>query len=992
MKVYKNIIRRSFLMVMMFMMGTVAVFADVHSLEYYDTNVRNHFKNQRWQQGKRLLDEGYELYSGNSVMNELQGWYYYHYKKYDQARYYIVKSLREEPSNIHSRELIINVEEESKNYSSAICYINEMLEYNPYNRGWWRRKIALYRKIGNNVEADRLLQRLRQIYPDDPQVKKDMSYQSELDYYNSKKVGNTEGQLKALRELVTLHPKNAAAYMDLANLYLQLGRNGEAAEVAGEGVKNTGSVELVRKRVAILMEMGNFTEANNYLTGYMRTNRSNALADLQRNLQMEMAYAALQNDPYTMFGKVYETQHSDEALTYLINTAMSRGYYDDALGYLSDAKKKKGETEEIMYKLYIVNSRLGNKNTANSLLTRFVEKFPKNTDAIEELATLRFEQASSLMLAGQYAEAIPYLEYTSSNSTDSATINDATSRLYNCYIETKNYERAIEMLQVLSPKISKVRYALMQSNLQVMRHRQPEALRILKEAYDEAATDADRYLLASAYEEVAVPYVKALMERGMVRQANTYAVEAVQISPRSIDLLNQAISTSYRLGNKEEYMSLVARARLSYPDDPAFIVKEAGIFTMEKNYKSAIESLRRYLDIYIGDSSIINAFSENSELYALQCLKQKHPYEAMVVVDSALLYNRTSNTLLYTKGRIFEDLHEYDSAYVYQLYYKPTLMDFKEHKHHLEEILYRGAKNEIYLEYMYYRPGAEDKITGTAFASYTRKLKKNSYTFSLGYAGRDGSVAKDLAVDEQIPGGVGVQPGFTWSHIFNSRWSGDVSIAWANRYMPKWTLKASLTRNMKNDWTLGGRVSWRLLDSYSALYNVVHNPAAAGTTDPEYVSLFAGWNHSRKSMFNLGATLSKTMGIFAFSGSADLMYLNKNVYVSGSLKGQLFPIDGNHSHVFASGGLGTAPELSLIDRSMPTSFNRINTFVSWGGLYVVNRHLSMGITGDWYTSFNNKEKAGTEYLSESSIYQTTVSVSTSYRNLFFVHGHLYITF
>ena len=105
---------------------------DIHLPDYYDTTVRAAFKRGNWEGGKRLLDEGLKRYPDVSTLNELAGRYYYHKKAYDDARFYLVRALRDNNANVEAKQLIINVEEETRNYSSAICYVNELLEIHPY--------------------------------------------------------------------------------------------------------------------------------------------------------------------------------------------------------------------------------------------------------------------------------------------------------------------------------------------------------------------------------------------------------------------------------------------------------------------------------------------------------------------------------------------------------------------------------------------------------------------------------------------------------------------------------------------------------------------------------------------------------------------------------------------------------------------------------------------------------------------------------------------
>ena len=65
------------------------------------------------------------------------------------------------------------------------------------------------------------------------------------------------------------------------------------------------------------------------------------------------------NDPYVLYGKVYETSKSDEALDYMLNTAVTRGYNDDALYYLAEAKRRRGEQTSLLYKEYLCTSGWG---------------------------------------------------------------------------------------------------------------------------------------------------------------------------------------------------------------------------------------------------------------------------------------------------------------------------------------------------------------------------------------------------------------------------------------------------------------------------------------------------------------------------------------------------------------------------------------------------------------------------------------------------------
>ena len=150
--------------------------------EQYAQIVQEHFANEEWEAGKELLEEGLQKYPNVSDLEWLMGKYWFHEKNYDQSRYHLVKAIDDNYNNVNAKHLLVDVEDITENYSSAICYVNELLEVNPYWRGLWRRKIELYRKQNNDVEADRLLKRINQIYPNDTILRKDYIYSMEVGY------------------------------------------------------------------------------------------------------------------------------------------------------------------------------------------------------------------------------------------------------------------------------------------------------------------------------------------------------------------------------------------------------------------------------------------------------------------------------------------------------------------------------------------------------------------------------------------------------------------------------------------------------------------------------------------------------------------------------------------------------------------------------------------------------------------------------------------
>ena len=97
------------------------------------------FKQERWEEAKQVVDIGLRETPYDSDLLMLNGKYYHYKRNNDKARYNLIKSLQYDPNNVDAKQILTNVEIEDKHYSAAICYINELLEVNPYWKGLWRK-------------------------------------------------------------------------------------------------------------------------------------------------------------------------------------------------------------------------------------------------------------------------------------------------------------------------------------------------------------------------------------------------------------------------------------------------------------------------------------------------------------------------------------------------------------------------------------------------------------------------------------------------------------------------------------------------------------------------------------------------------------------------------------------------------------------------------------------------------------------------------------
>ena len=941
---------------------------------YYDEMVRNYFKSGQWAAGKKLLDEGMKEYSYVSALNELMGQYYYHFKLYDKARYHLINALKDDNSNHQARELLVKVEEETKNYSSAIVYVNELLEVSPYSEHLWRKKIALYRYLGNDHEADILLERLRSIYPENERIQKDWNYRMEMKYLQQHKEGDAQAQFGTLRQLIQISPKNPEYYMALSNLLLQYGHDAEAAEIAGEGSVTTNSPSLVEKKVGILAGMNRFDEARAYLASLKHTQYSSLATRLSKDLQMDAARASQMNDPYIQYAKAYDTNHSSEALTFLLNTSISRGYYDDALEYIAETKKQQGnkETPELLYKEYLVNRRLGNVTRANNLLNKLYDMNPDNEEVATELARINNDKAQEFMRYEQYDEAIPLLIKASQDKVDPELRKASMLKLFNCYLMSKQYSDAQQTLDEYNRLFPYNAYRQQKARVYAEQGLPTKALDVLREGYL-YGSDSLKSEYANIYEEIATPYIKDLIEQGMLFIADSQIKDAVEICPNSNSILRMGITTSQLLRNEEQAMKYIQIGREEFPDDPLFIIKEAQMCQVQGDDRQAIDIMSPLLETYIGDSTVIGTYVASCQSLAQKYMKKKQYDSAMALVDSALTIWPTHTELLYTKGLIYKDMREYDKAFEYMNMYKPSLAELPAHRRLLNDVLSKTYSNTLEFEYQQARRGTSPSISANAAARYTRRTLRNEYTFELNYLGRDGTA--DEGASEMVEGGTGVMVGGQLKHHFSKQFNAYGKVGWANKYFPEWTIKGGVSYELPRSWTLNLDGSFRRIQTYEGVFE---------QRADKYVVL--GWLRKFKRLYSASLGVSKAYDQFIVSGGVNGFVLTNNFFFSGQAKLQFFPVEGDHSNIFATAGLGTAPENSIIDMSLPSTFDHLNTFVGLGGYYNFNQHLGFSLSGTWYTMYTQNEGQ------TSGLLETNPSFAITYINMFYVNASVVINF
>ena len=956
--------------------------------EQYAQAVQSYFTDEQWEEGKSLLDEGLEKFPNVSDLQWLMGKYWHHAKDFDKSRFHLIKAVDDNYNNVNAKHLLVDVEEITKNYSSAICYVNELLEVNPYWRGLWRRKIILYRKQGNDVEANRLLKRINQIYPNDTILRKDYIYTVEEGYQTMRKTGNRKEAINQLKELLRISPKNEEYYLDMINLNLQEGDQEAALDWTSSALSEIpSSITLTRKRVGILNELSRYPEALAFLRIQMKTSNSPGLRQLYNEQLLEAARAEKQRDPYVLYGMVYEGGKNKEALDYLLSTSLTRGYNDDALHYIREAKKMYGNTDKgILYKEYLLYRQMNEEELAFSSLNKLYGMYPDDYDIAHGMCELHMKKAEKLMELGLYSEALPHTVFVSQKQIDNEMNNTALERTLGCYINLKRYNEALAILDTLTLRNPNYENGVLKrATILDKMDKTEDALLLYLSAIEHADNDM-RMFYVIGYEEIAVPYIKKCLEAGATFKAYDIANQLLKLNPSSDLGLRYAINSAGMLGKYDKFEEYTQQGLSYYPDEPFYKVKQATLLDREKQYGLSIDLLEPVLEKYPGNKELVGAFSQSSEYRALELSKLKEPDKALAVLDTALLYDSQSKSLKYTKGLVYEANRQSDSAYYYQKYYEPSIMEYRSFQRHLAGLRSMMFKNELALTYLQARYGEEDIITSVATAEYSRKRKNDVFTGRFNYAGRTGSANNSMDPEEQTPGGVGVQIQGEWTHRFSPKWSGTINAAYATKYFPQIAADISFRHYMKNDWEIGGHLGYRATSTYDKQFRLSEN-ALNGSIDvnKDGVWEFDSWKESKANLFTAGADVAKTIDQVWLNAKLDLHLYKSSFYYNTQVQAKYFPADDGRTNLMATGSIGSAPETAVLDYALPGSFSHTNTMVGLGGQYMINSNISIGLMGTWNTYYN-QTAVRTGGINDPG------HTKTLYKNLYNIYAQIYISF
>ena len=903
----------------------------------YAEKVSNLFSQHRWAKGKELLDQAMEYYPEEAGLHYLAGRYWWNGKDYDKARYHLVKACQINYHYMDAKTLLVNLEEMTGNYSSAICYVNELLEVNPYWKGLWLRKVDLYKKMGNFEEANTLLQRLSQIYPNDASINSDYFDVLETTYQQARQSGDQTAAEDALKEIVRMTPTDIDYQLAYANILIRKGKMTDALENLTAAINaNPGSVPLIKKATDILMETGRSSAALTMVRSQMAQRRSSDLERLYAMLLEESARMENEADVYQMYTRIYDSDKGIEALQYLMNQSIKRGYYDDAIYYISEMRQKRGDSPRWYMMEYDVYTRMGRHESAHRSLNKGFQLYPDDYDLNLAISRMRLTDASDYMAEGAYGQAIPNLEFIRRSSVDPDLRATAIRRLAVCYRETNQPDKAVSMLRERLRTDPESQVTMDYASLLVKQGKSDAALQALYSSYTDATDSLSIRLLAGAYRETAYAYLKEQIQAGALTGLHGICENILQMDPVDYWGLFYALKTA------EDPLPYALRGIDAYPGDLIFPIKAASIYAEQGREEEALVILTPYLSVFPADEDLQKSWAGISDSFANKLLKSKEIDRAEQILEDALRVRPTDPAVRYTRGLVYEKRKDWDSAYVYQRDYKPSLLEEKEFKSRMNSLRAKTLHNTVDVGLDLMRFTDKYALMGIATVGYAHNWKRDEFQSRINFTSRDPEFDEDKQMYISA-GGRGLQFQTSWTHHFGQWVSLQVGGSFGTAFFPIANADLMPTIHLPHDWDLDVGFSFRYLQDKAQMY-----AASIGTTHT-WENMYAGAKLTTGTIY----------GIMFFNGSARYRF---------------FPFDGGRSYVEAQVGGGTAPEIEFLNYYQTSSiFNHLNTFVAVTAQWALTHNLALQFSGTWNTLYDQR-------------------ATVSYRNLLMAHVSLSISF
>ncbi len=725
--------------------------------------------------------------------------------RYDTARYVLKQVYLKRRKDIDVLKYLVNIEQTTKRYSDAICFVNELLEITPYSRGWWLRKVNIYKEMGNFQEAERALKRLYQIYPEDTEIQRDYNYIMLGDGVDAVKNKRYDEANEVYKTVIDNDPTNKQAYIGLVRNELLKGNPEYALQFTNRALQELPfDRELIDKKIGLLEKLGRHEEAILFIQSpdVPKERFPDIHSTTLPYLMQQSADYNEFNDPYEINKKLAETGGNSVALDYVINNALGKGYYIDAEYFINKALKRSPNSKKYLIKqMELYRATLETENYEKAVLN-IHEKFPQDTDVTYAYNKIMYDRAKQYVIDRQFALALPIFEELKSSPDFT---KEAEQQIFGIYLERSDFDESMDQIdKLIALDPNNPDFLVKKSTLYQKMDLYDDALEITRDLEQQYPLN-QRY--PTLFVEQSEAYASYLMKEQRYGQVLPIIEEALTRDNDNKTLLNLAINASSAIPNFQKGIDYSLSALSFYPNNKDFKLKLSNLYSLNGEYSKSENILDSLSITYKYDRKIKNALAEvlffkakkqeeegliddalitYDSAYALNPrdnaslmrminlhIVQKPNDESLELINERLKKEPNNNFLKYKKGIVFELLQQYDSAYYYQSF-REIDNPYERDKWSLVLENLKAAKLKNQLAATYTKATSDSAAFSTSLAnlSYSHKYDdKNTFGADLNYAARRS--------------GVGIQYGVNYSRIFSPTLYADVGVLLGSKFFPK---------------------------------------------------------------------------------------------------------------------------------------------------------------------------------------------------------------
>lgn len=714
----------------------------------------------------RQIDEAIKLAPKNTDYRTLKARLLLLQNRPQEALPMLQRILAADPRNRDAYFYAINSATAMARQEDAVCYIEEALYYFPRDRELAIKKLGVLDNAQQFGKANAYAEDLWARHPDDSVINR-----AYIDHYLYAggvyaKNGNTILSRMAYEKVLEAEPANAEASAAVLGLYLKT-EDYDAAltRINAALAAQPGNYELLMRKLGIQQETHRYADALATLqtirNKYPNDPRS---AQLENALRLEAAAYYSNIDPYMLYLSVLEKDpNNNEALQKVIGLTVVRGAYEEALGWINRGLRTKPNDPVLSGQKVDMLEHL-NKYTEAAQTAQRLWRQTRNSSWAQRTAQLK--NASGRYYLGQQQYTLALQEFEDALSAAPGD-RDALNNLVNCYIALKQTDNALLTVQKALQQYPDDEALLSKETA------------ILSDAgrYEEAAQVARRLLAAhpgnAAYGATLAD--QQLAAGRILMQAEDYDLARTQLQqvlaqqPNNLDALNYLINLESGAGRPDSALAYANRALAAYPDDRELLLKKASILQTLQRYTEAAAMEQSLMERYPYTLKYRNAYTEtlmaqgdnfrrNQEpdsalaqyekvlalrpkdslalLYTANAwLGRQQPDSALPYIDRGIRYYPASTAFLEKRANVLEARKDYAAAALAADSLQQSAPS-TDHRAYADFLQSKGLRNQFGMYYLNSTYDYNNDHYNVATLEYRHYIKKGSYAFRVGYAGR----------------------------------------------------------------------------------------------------------------------------------------------------------------------------------------------------------------------------------------------------------------